>query len=276
MNLLDRLVQDKKISNEELSKLSAVRQGLLEALEGGQMTTAKFIQKTFSDCDADELSELNEMVDKLAMAQAEKAVLEYGVDEYLTANELMDAVFIIRNDQEASKEAAAGRSPLTSIMRMLNKKAPLTGKTLGNAATAAIMATLGMSLIHSAGQGIGMVSSPIKDMLAKNKAKHESERILSEILDENPELKKDSKIVEHFGVLQRYAPQTAAMNKPIAEALLKKMNQWGQIDPATMKQLIETEGSHLENIGVKGRGKGEGFKPLQAGDLAAIAMGSNG
>lgn len=264
MSLLERLSQDRKISPEELSKLSAVRQGLFEALEGGQMSTVKFVQKTFAGASAEECAKLAEMVEKVAALARERIIAEHGIEGYLAASEALDAAFMKSADSKAS------------IGQVIAEKLPALKGPLGAAATAAIVATLGMSLLHSAGQGIGMVSNPITSAVNRLKTKRESERILAEILEENPELKRDSKIVEHFGLLQRFAPMTAATNKPVAEALLKKMNQWGQIDPQTMKQLIETEGSHLDNLGGKGRGKGEGFKPMSPGDLASIALGANG
>ncbi|MEN6550123.1 MAG: hypothetical protein ABFE07_29110 [Armatimonadia bacterium] len=251
MSLLDRLAQDQKITPEELSKLSAVRQGLYTALEGGQLATVKFVQSTFAGASAQECAKLAEMVEKVAALQAERAVSEHGIESYLAANEALDCAF--------AKSANLKDLKLPPILQ---------GK-VGPVATAAVMGLLGMSLLHSAGQGIGMLIDPINNAVNKIQTKRESERILAEILEENPELKKDSKIVEHFAVLQKFAPLTAATNKPVAEAMLKKMNQWGQIDPQTMKSLVETEGSHLKNVGSKG--KGEGFKPMSAGDLAALS-----
>lgn len=263
MSLLERLSQDGKITPEELSKLSTVRQGLFTALEGGQMSTVKFVQQTFTGCSAEELAKLGEMVEKIGAALSERMVSEEGVEGLLAVNAALDVSFM---------KQAGMSSAVEGLAKGVTEKFPSLGKAMGPAATAAVLAMLGMSLIHSAGQGIGMVASPISSAVNKLKTKRESERILAEILEENPELKRDSKIVEHFAVLQKFAPLTAATNKPVAEAMLKKMQQWGQIDPQTMKSLVETEGEHLKNVGTKG--KGEGFKPMSAGDLAAISLGA--
>ena len=112
-------------------------------------------------------------------------------------------------------------------------------------------------------------------MVNKIQLKKDSQRILSEVLEENPELAKDEKVVDYFSTLQRFAPHTVASNKPLLESLLKKMHQWGQIDPQTMGQLVEMEGHYLENLTGKGKGKGEGFRPISPGDLASISLGSH-
>jgi len=279
MNLLERLSVNGLISSEELSKLSAIRAGVINSMECGQVRTMEFVRKTFEDCSPEEISKVVDMVDAVKTAVSKEFVKEYGVDSWLAFEDLMDSSMI--------KEAAGEEAPawVKEFLERAGKQSPLErmgkvikdlpgGKYVGPAAIAATLATLGLSLLHSAGQGAGMVSNPISGLVNKMKLRKDSQRILTEILEENPELKKDEKVVEYFVTLQKFAPHTVATNKPLAESLLKKMHQWGQIDPQTMSELVRMEGNYLENLGGgKGKGKGEGFRPVGIADWAAMHGG---
>ena len=284
MNLLERLQVNGSISSEEMSKLSAIRAGLINSLDCGQLRTIEFIRKTFEDCTPEEATKLAEMVDTVTLAFAKEVAKEHGVQTWLAIEEMMDYSMIKHAAGESMPDWAkdflkkietSKKSPFEGIGQKI-KEIP-GGKYVGTAAVAATLATLGLSLLHSAGQGAGMVSNPITGIINKMKLKKESQRILSEILEENPELAKDEKVIEYFATLQKFAPHTVSSNKPLAESLLKKMHQWGQIDPQTMGQLVEMEGSYLQNLsGGKGKTKGEGFRPVNVGDWAAIHAGMGG
>ena len=283
MNLLERLSVNGSISSEELSKLSAIRAGLINSMECGQIRTMEFVRKTFEDCSSEETMKLAEMIETIKTALAKEIIREHGIEAYLALEDMMDLSMI------KSADANPINSELAKVLkRMEDKISRLQGggslskvienlpgrKFIGGAATAAILATLGMSLLHSAGQGVGMVANPIKGLVSGIQNKKEGQRNLSEIIEENPELKKDEKVVEYFATLQKFAPHTVAANKPLLESLLKKMHQWGQVDPQTMGQLVEMEGKYLQNVS-GGRGeKKDGFRPLSAGDLAALHSGA--
>lgn len=42
-----------------------------------------------------------------------------------------------------------------------------------------------------------------------------------------------------------------AVNKPLAESMLLKMQQWGHIDPQALSQMIKMEKDHIGNIQAK-------------------------
>jgi len=270
MNLLERLSVNGLISSEEMSKLSAIRAGVINSMECGQLRTMEFVRKTFEDCTAEETTKLSEMVDTVKLAVAKEVVKEHGIGTWLAIEDMMDYSML--------KHAGDSPNFLVDFASKASKwlgESKLPKSAIPTAATAAILATLGLSLLHSAGQGAGMVGSPVTGIINKIKLKKESQRILSEILEENPELAKDEKVIEYFATLQKFAPHTVSSNKPLAESLLKKMHQWGQIDPQTMGQLVEMEGNYLQNLsGGRGKGKGEGFRPVGIGDWAAIHSGS--
>jgi hypothetical protein len=279
MNLLQRLNLNGQISSEELSKLSAIRVGVINSMECGQLRTMEFIRKTFEDCTSEEVEKIAVMVDTVKLAIAKEVAKEHGVDTWIALEDMMDYSMVKNAVGEEVPEWArkllsstAKQSPLERMGQTI--KGLPGGKYVGPAAIAATLATLGLSLLHSAGQGAGMVGSPISGVISKIKLKKESQRILSEIIEENPELAKDEKIIEYFAALQKFAPHTVAANKPLAESMLKKMHQWGQIDPQTMGQLVEMEGSYLQNLsGGKGKSKGEGFRPIGVADWAALHAG---
>ena len=280
MNLLERLSVNGSISSEEMSKLSAIRAGVINSMECGQLRTMEFIRKTFEDCSAGEAAKLAEMVDTVKLAVAKEVVKEHGIETWLAIEDLMDYSMLKHAAGEPTPSWAkrlAGKVKQSPLERLGRKIKGLPGgKFVGPAAVAATLATLGLSLLHSAGQGAGMVGNPVAGIINKMNVKKESQRILSEIIEENPELAKDEKVVEYFATLQKFAPHTVSSNKPLAESILKKMHQWGQIDPQTMGQLIEMEGNYMQNLsgGRGGKGKGDSFRPVGIEDWAAIHGGA--
>jgi len=267
MTLIERMFQNGQISNEEMSKLSEVRSGLINALECGQLRTIEFVRKTFYGNSPESITKLSSMVEKVATEVEKNVIDQYGADVCLAIEFLLDESMLknagapsFSHGLQSARRVISGSPHLGPIL-----------KKLEGPAYAAILAGLGLSILHSAGQGLSMITSPVKNLITKYQTKKESERIFAEVLEENPELKKEPKIMEYFRSLQKYVPRTVATNKPVVESLLKKMHQWGQLDPQTMSQLIQMEGTYIG--GVLGRSYkhpegGRSMSPMEMADLA--------
>jgi hypothetical protein len=274
MSLIQDLYLNKKISSEEMSKLSEIRAGLLNAMECGHKRTVAFVAETFESCSEQEIEKLAEMAIIIESQLIEKAIQQYDEDTVQTALDWINF------------EKTAG-APLVPTPRPgdVSKLREISGfnriwsripgplkKIIPPAAAAAVLAALGLSLVHSAGQGLQMVTHPISEGVSRIRHGTQSKTILAEILKENPELKKDPKTIENFNLLLRYAPETVATNKPVAEAMLKKMQQWGHVDPQSLQQMIAMEGGHIKNVQDRTVFP-RGLKPQIAGvqDWATIA-----
>jgi hypothetical protein len=249
MSLIQELYDNGKITSSELDKLAAIRQGLWDAMDQGPTATAEFIRSTFEGCDADELEKLSRMVEGVEAKLAHQIINDEnaGVDAWLEASQILETSIL--------KEAAAPGLGEKSVVRgaeainkLLSKLGPTAQKWVPRLGGAALLGSLGLTLAHTAGEGLGFITKPIGEMVDRKRLKTQSNSALAGILKDNPELKKDPKTVQNFGVLYRYAPNTVASNRPVAEAMLKKMQQWGHVDPQSLQQMIKMESDHVDTL----------------------------
>lgn len=87
--------------------------------------------------------------------------------------------------------------------------------------------------------GMGLALGGGEIMATRSQAKELSSS-LSQIKEQNPELKKDKMTDQHFGALSTFSP-TVAKNPVVASSLLLKMKQWGSIDHKTIQDLVSIE-----------------------------------
>ena len=245
MSLIQDLYMNNKISSEEMSKLSEIRAGLFNAMECGHKHTVEFIAETLESCSDKEVEKLAAMVDAVEAQVVESAIQQYSEEDVRAVLSCVDMSF---EKTAARRMKAIDKVKMTGLEKIWQKVPGSLKKVIPPVAAAAILGTLGLSLIHSAGQGLQLVSHPIATGVTKIRHHEQSKAVLAEILKESPELKRDPKTIENFNLLIRYAPETVATNKPVAEAMLKKMQQWGHVDPQSLQQMIQMEGQQLKNV----------------------------
>lgn len=290
MGAIQHLYETGQITSEEMDKLSSIRSGLLEAMGNGYIATVDFIKEAFEGSTPEELEVLDRIIDHVETKIAREVAEEHGPEGWLGAQVMTDAAMLklaAPSAGAAIRASTRGAQKVTAMSRGLSEiwKAMPAKKWIAPAASASILATLGLSLLGAARHGIGLISQPIRDMLEKQRLRTQSTDVFTDIVKANPELKKDKNTLEHFQMLQRYAPNTVATNKPVAEAMLKKMQQWGQVDPLSLQQMIKMEREHVQNIRDRQQipefhaPKTEGLAELigagQTGGIAGTEVGSS-
>lgn len=94
------------------------------------------------------------------------------------------------------------------------------------------------------------------------------------MFDEHPKLKEiqeaqPGKVEKHFGVLARYAPSMAA-DPTVAGEWVKATALQGQVDPAAVKNLAETQ-RRIDEVN-EGRNGIRGLAPIKATDIAKASL----
>jgi len=234
MNTIQDLYDSGQINDEEMDRLASIREGFIEALEKDASAVVNFIQEVFSECNDDEIEKISEMVEAL---RTDIFMRCEDPDQYVLAN--------IASDIAMEKTANIFGSALSYIGEAGKKlhRNPI----VGNALSAALAGTVGLHLLNTISQGVRTIKHPFEELADRKNTAIQSEAALSSILKSNPELKADKSTYDNFALLRKYAPQTVATNKPLAETMLKKMQQWGGVDPQSLAQMIKMEKDYLDN-----------------------------
>jgi len=241
MNTIQTLYEAGHITSDEMGQLAGIREDFIEAMEKGAGAVVEFVQETFGGCSESQLEKVSEMVEAL---RTETFSSSDSPEDYIFANLVDDLAF----EKRAGPKIGALGATSKYIM---GKMPPALTSATKKALTAGIIGTVGLHLLNTISQGVKTIGHPIQELMDRSRTARQSEMALTSILKDNPALKADRKTFENFAILQKYAPQTVATNKPLAETMLKKMQQWGGVDPQSLSQMIQMEARHMENIKTK-------------------------
>ena len=234
MNTIETLYESGRITDEEMDKLSSLREGLITSIEDGPAAVVEFVKEAFSGCSIDDLEKMSEMIDSVESGY----MLESDDMQDFVANSILSDAVI---------EKVAGETKLLERAAKVVDNIP----GLKYIAAASLGLPFAVSMLGSVAHGINILKHPFQEAQDRSNTKRMSQASLAGILKDNPELKSDKQTIKNFEVLQRYAPQTVATNRPLAEVMLKKMQQWGGVDPQSLQQMINMEKQHIENVKTK-------------------------
>jgi len=231
MNTIETLYESGQITDEEMDKLSSIREGFISSIEDGPASVIEFVKEAFSDCSQEDLEKLSGIVDSVER------------NYMLQSDDMQDFVANSILSDAAIEKVAADATLIQQAAKIVDKVPGLK-----YIAAASLGLPFAVSMLGSVAHGINILKHPFQEAQDRANTKRMAQASLAGILKDNPELRSDKNTTKNFEVLQRYAPQTVATNRPLAEVMLKKMQQWGGVDPQSLQQMINMEKQHVENL----------------------------